>query len=143
MAHIAVADTFSGSDLAGRDGGSRRQFSEPLAGAGHGSKQSGICAGSLHLAWEDQAGFDATTPNLERYKTGRSQVSATAGELISRKKRAQIKCYLHAFPLQFASLYEPARIRCRLNLLIGFNLCIDCLDRLPEFGGSETASSEG
>jgi hypothetical protein len=128
VAHIAVADTFSGRDLAGRDGGSRRQFTEPLAAAGQGSKQGGICAGSLHLAWEDQAGFDATTPHLERYKTGQSQVGSAAGEPIGWKKRAQIECYLHAFPLQLDSLYERARIRCRLKLLIGFDLGIDtCL----------------
>src|SRR5689334_5548909 len=38
MAHIAVADTFSGCDLPGRDRSSRRQFAEPLVPAGHCSR---------------------------------------------------------------------------------------------------------
>lgn len=41
------------------------------------------------------------------------------------------------------ALYERARIRCHLKLLMGSDLGIYCLDRLLEFGGSITASFEG
>src|SRR5690348_6243715 len=75
MAHIAVADTFSGCDLPGRDRSSRRQFAEPLVPACQCSKQRGICPRSYNcFAWEHQTRFGVTTPHLQRNKTGHSEV---------------------------------------------------------------------
>ena len=76
-------------------------------------------------------------------KTGHSQVDSVGGESIGREKRAEIERDLHTFALQLDSLDEGARILCGLDLLRGFDLAIDCLNRLLELGGSETASFEG
>ena len=83
MAHIAVADTFSGCYLLGRHRSSRRQFAELLVPAGHCSKWRGMRPRSYNrFAWEHQTRFDATTPHLQRNKTGHSEVGSAGGEPI-------------------------------------------------------------
>ena len=64
------------------------------------------------------------------------------GKSIGGEKRAEIERDPHAVPLQLDSLDQWAHILCRLDLLKGFDLAVDCLDRLLELGGSETEGFE-
>ena len=97
-------------------------------------------AGKLDLSREHQARFHATPSHLQRDKTCHLEVSSAGRESISEKKRAKIERDLHPIPFQVDSLNEYARMLRRLELLVGFDLGIDCLDRLLKFPGSEATA---
>ena len=50
------------------------------------------------FAWEHQPRFDATTPHLQRDKTGHPEIGSASGESVSREQRAKIERDLHAVP---------------------------------------------